>query len=266
MVTLHRYTHPNDLMTIINVLKEYPNSTTKEIREIAEDMGYFIHDKKRFEDSLTLAKDLNLVSAYKKRYTLTEDGEAVYTILYRKPDLFVDLIHGLIIIGDSGFSWAYREVCKLLWTRGHINEIKTREIASEIITKAREVFGDSVSFSPKSVNGVLHWLSELRPSVIMNDKSSSRKSFRRRSFCPPELLILAIDRLYSQHSRNYGSNVLLTEEVLNELCCTCLLEMNALDRVLRYAVNQFDFVESGVGGGWGRYIALHRKPELGDFI
>lgn len=260
MTTLHRHAYPNDLAVVISVLKEYPNSTIKEIVNIAESRGYFVHDKKKLE-ALALARDLNLIN--KKRNILTRKGEIMYDILCKKHDLFADLIHGLIVTNNNGFSWAYREVCRLLWSRGHVYEIETREIAAEVVTTAKEIFGDSISFSPKSVNGILHWLNELNPPV-MDNSSTRRKSFKRRSFCPPELFILIIDRLY--HNRDYGSNILLTEEIINKICYPCLLEISAFDRVLKYAVSQFDFVESGVGGGWGRYIVLHRKPKLEDFI
>jgi len=59
---------------------------------------------------------------------------------------------------------------------------------------------------------------------------------------------------------------LLGEELLYTVCQVCLLEPINFDRVLEYAVAQFSYLEKGLGGGWGRYLILHRQYSVEDFI
>jgi len=59
---------------------------------------------------------------------------------------------------------------------------------------------------------------------------------------------------------------LLSEDKLEAICQVCLLDPEGFDRVLDYALAQFDYLEKGIGGGWGNYLLLKRQPRLEDFL
>lgn len=264
-ITLHKTANPEDLKNIIRILKKNPGLTREEMVKIADKEGYIIEDR-RHMGTLTLAKDLELVK--KTKNELTESGNSIYKTLNRNIDLFPDIIHGLLATLwnpkelDTAFSWAYREVCRILFYSETI-DINSGEIAAEVINQAKEIFNSDVSFSSKSVtNGVLPWLERLSPPVIT--KNNKSRTFKCRIFCPPELLLLVVDSFYK--NRDYGSNLLLTDGVIEEICCMCLIDSNGFDRVVDYATKQFEFLDVGIGGGWGKYLTLYRKPELSDFV
>jgi hypothetical protein len=136
-------------------------------------------------------------------------------------------------------------------------------MASEIEAQARTVFDrPDIVFSPKSVGGAMLWLAELAPPVLIENDTR----FVRRAFCSPELLVLGIDSVYRNDQVDFGSNLLLSDERREAICQVGLLDPEGFDRVLEYAVAQFDYLEVGLGGGWGRYVALHRPPKLEDFV
>ena len=151
----------------------------------------------------------------------------------------------------------------MLWHSVTATLISRRDLASEIEAQARAVFGRSdIAFSPKSVGGALLWLSELKPSVLPGDG----EKFSRRAFCPPELLVLAVDFVYSTEEVDYGANLLLSDERRDAICQACLLDPAGFDRVLGYTTAQFDYLGTGLGGGWGRYLTLRRPYRLDEFV
>jgi hypothetical protein len=105
----------------------------------------------------------------------------------------------------------------------------------------------------------------LSPPVI-HYENDSKGTFIRRAFCPPELFILGVNFIYQTQEVDYGVNLLLSDKQRDAVCRVCLLEPASFERVLEYAINQFDYLEKGLGGGWGRYLTLHRAPKLEDFV
>jgi hypothetical protein len=261
-----RNAHPEDMTTALAVLVSYPGlNTVVEIVDKAESMGFSVRDQQRFEALMT-ARALNLVNA--ERNVLTDKGRTITAIEMNNPDLFADIVHGLqYTLWDKSvpevncFSWTYMTFCRMLWYNGTSEINNRRDIASRVEAAAREMFDRSdIALSPKSIGGALLWLSQLRPEVIKGDDS-----FERRHFCPPELFLLAVDFIYRLEGSDYGSNLLLNDTVRDEICQVCLLEPSSFERVLDYAIAQFDYLEKGMGGGWGRYLTLYRHPELTDF-
>lgn len=259
---------PGDLAATLATLESYPQlSTVSEVVEQAESVGFIIQDRRRLE-ALVTARDLGLV--HQDRNALTERGEVVTRLELHKSDLFVDVIHALsYTLWSSGqeerncFSWSYRALCKMLWRVGDGRLASRRDLASEVEAQARTAFSrPDIAFSPKSIGGALLWLSALTPPVL--DEEETR--FSRRAFCPPELFVWAVGFVYRTQGIDYGVNLLLSDENRDAICQICLLEPERLDRVLDYAVAQFDYLHKGIGGGWGQYLALDRAPELKDFI
>ncbi|MBC8263377.1 MAG: hypothetical protein H8E47_04550 [Anaerolineales bacterium] len=263
-----RNAHPGDMAAVLATLDTHPSlETIAEIVRQAEALGFAIHDRQRLE-ALTTACDLGLVE--KGRNVLTDEGRLLIWLEMDKPVLFVDIIHGLQytlwnerLPSANCFSWSYRALCQMLWHTGAKTVNSRRELASEIETQARTAFGrPDIVFSPKSIGGALLWLTELEPSVLDQDD----ERFTRRPFCPPELFALGVDFVYQTQEIDYGVNLLLIDERRDAICQVCLLEPTSFDRVLEYAVAQFDYLEQGTGGGWGRYLTLRRAPRLEDFL
>lgn len=261
-----RNASPGDLLAALTTIESYPGiPTIGEIVAQAEKLGFMIRDQQRLEALMT-ARDLNLVK--RDENVLTDEGKSLLRIEAVKPDLLADLVHGLQYTlwnehqpGIHCFSWSYRTLCHLLWQAGNLALEDRRVLASEVEGRARSEFGrPEIAFSPKSIGGAMLWLSEMSPAVLDGER------FVRRSFCPPELFVLAVDFLYRSHGIDYGANLRLSEERRDEICQACLLEPSGFDRVLDYAQVQFDYLERGVGGGWGRYITLQRSPRLEDFL
>ena len=263
-----RNAHPGDMAAVLATLDAHPSlETIAEIVGQAEGLGFAIHDRQRLE-ALTTARALGLVE--KGQNVLTNEGQILAQLEMDKPVLFVDIVHGLQYTiwnerfpSTNCFSWSYRALCQMLWHSGAKAMNSRRELASEIETQARTMFGrPGVVFSPKSIGGALLWLTELEPSVLDQDD----ERFMRRAFCSPELFIIAVDFVYQRQEIDYGVNLLLNDENRDAICQVCLLDPACFDRVLEYAVAQFDYLEQGTGGGWGRYLTLHRAPRLEDFL
>jgi hypothetical protein len=259
---------PGDLAAALATLKNYPElSKISKVVEQAESMGFVIQDHRRLEALIT-ARDLGLV--HQDRNILTSKGEVVARLELHKSDLFVDVVHGLLYTlwsprqkGRNCFSWSYRALCKMLWEGGNGELASRRDLASEIEAQARTAFSrPDMAFSPKSVGGALFWLSEITPPVLNEEETR----FSRRAFCPPELFIMAVDFVYRAQEIDYGVNLLLSDENRDAICQVCLLEPERFDRVLGYAMAQFDYLHKGIGGGWGQYLALERAPTLEEFV
>lgn len=263
-----RNAHPGDMAAVLATLDAQPGLGTKaEIVGQAEMLGFTIRDRQHL-DALITARDLNLVR--REQNALTDNGRTLAQLEVNKPDLFVDIVHGLQYTlwdkrcpGIYCFSWSYRALCQMLWHSGTMMTGNRQEIASEIEGQARTVFSQlGISLSQKSIGGALLWLIELRPEVMDNEGTR----FTRRTFCHPELFVLGVNFVYRDQGVDYGANLLLSDEWRDAISQVCLLEPTGFDRVLEYVVAQFDYLEKGLGGGWGRYLTLHRAPKLEDFV
>jgi hypothetical protein len=120
---------------------------------------------------------------------------------------------------------------------------------------------DPASFGPKSLAAIHKWLSALDPPVIENDV------FTRRSFCPPELLLLALGWVVGREGLP-ETDVLLSRETRDAVCRVCLLEPTAFDRALDWMIPIFPRViaPGTTAGFYGRFVRLHKLPELSDVI
>lgn len=263
-----RNANPGDMHTLLDVLGVFPESkTTAEILRHADELGLAVLDRAKF-DALPTARDLGLIELDGCR--LTAKGEALAQIDRVNPTIFPDIVHllhytlwNLASPAANCFSFSYQTVCKELWNGGSSSSLNRRELATKVESIANERFQRSdISLSQKSIGGALDWLYELKPEIFSDDG----EQFIRRSFCPPESLVLAIDFRYREDEVDYGANLLLSGAQREALCQACMLELDSLDRVLDYAIAQFDYLEKGIGGGWGQYITLHGPVEINDFV
>lgn len=239
-------------------------------QELGLSIGYQVKTERLLRDILQPLRDLGLME--RRQILLTDQGKVVSQIANKNTDLFPEMMHYLYYTSwqasrpeEDCFSWSYRTLCKYLWHQGSC-VIDDNLFASIIVAEASQQFQiQTVSFSERSINGITVWLEALAPAVIhANDEKGSR--FSRRAFCSPELFVLAIDFVYRQDDIDYGVNLLLNDQRRESICQLCLLEPSAFERVLEYAVAQFEGLEKGLGGGWGSYLTLHHPPALVDFV
>jgi hypothetical protein len=196
-----------------------------------------------------------------------------------------DLLHFLMYSGwdarrplDFLQSWGYRNCCDRYWAAGEVEltgAYLDRQV-EDTINEAREAFAamkvgefDEISFSRKSLNGAHRWLLALEPPVLHpNTPDAKDRIFRRRSFCQPELIVLALAWVLRHELTVTGVEILLTREKREALCKACLLSPEALDRVLDWAIPTFPALLSpGTRAGvYGRFVRLHKIPTLKDVI
>ena len=266
---------PEYEMDVLSLLENGQESTYEamlsEGQELGLSIGYQVKTERQLRDVLQLLRSFDLMKS--RSIQLTLKGQIVAQLAYNNPDLFPEIIHYLYYSTwhstretESCFSWSYRTLCNYLWKQGATAEDKPA-LFSVVSSEASAKFQiQTVSFSTNSVTGILIWLESLNPPVIEYGDKDSKMAFKRRAFCPPELFVLALDFVYRENEVDYGANLLLNDARRDEICQICLLEPGSFDRVLDYAAAQFDYLEKGLGGGWGHYLTLLRQPKLVDFV
>ncbi len=198
---------------------------------------------------------------------LTEAGHTLATI---RPEIRADLAHFCIYTAydpsearSRTESWAYQQVVNSLWSHSPIEVLSTVNIVSEEVNNsAKELFGDNISFGSKSIRGVRKWLEALSPPVIEAD------IFTRRSFCLPELALLATAHIAQQTDASLGIDLLLTPARREAISRLCLLEPAALDRTFDWMLPLYpQIVTPGTtAGAYGRFIRFLRWPTMSDLL
>jgi hypothetical protein len=257
---------------VLQILDGSGSLTLDEILDFGRQRGYQVGTAMQSKQSLKenpiqTSRDLGLIAA--EVLSLTALGEQMVELLRYKPGIFNEVMHILYYTlwtparnMDNCFSWSYRTTCDQLWESGSIS-IDRGQLVSHVSETAIERFSTNrVSFSKDSVRGVLQWLAELEPSVL----DGETKAFTRRTFCPPETFVLAVDFLYRVEDAAYQTNLLLDPDKQEIICKVCLLEPTAFDTALDWAAGQYDFLQRGTSGGWGSYILLTRQPQIRDFL
>jgi len=203
---------------------------------------------------------------------LTELGERIRHLALEAPGLFPEAMH-LLLYGahlsdqTKRFSWAYAYVVGELWTRGEtaLNTHRLCELALDTVHEAHIHFGvalDKITFGIAGIRGILNWLRELDPPVLLNSNKSL--CFKRRHYCHPLSFLWAVDLLYNKEAFPTGVRMLLTPERAEELCKTCLLDPSVLEDILKLAKRASDYAKGGMfdygfEGGRGMWIFL-RAP------
>jgi hypothetical protein len=204
-------------------------------------------------------------------------SEAGKVIAQLKPEVRPDLVHYLLYTGwqpenpsTNSILWSYREVTNAFWKKTSVNVAQVANvIAEEVRNHTQDIFigipgydSGGVSFSPKSIRGVRKWLEALTPPVIKND------CFSRRCFCSPELALLATGWAAQTMGSEIGIDFLLTPERREAICCLCLLDPAALDKVLDWMLPIYpDVIQPGTSAGvYGRFLHFLKWPEMEDLL
>lgn len=252
---------------------------TKENREFSSVRDLLDFTETRGVGSRTemqsIATDMGLLERESDLVRVSDLGRA-FTRL--RDDVRGDVLHFLMYTGWDETtplrflsSWAYRDCCDRYWAQGNLlltSDYLNRQV-EETINNTREIFErisagefDEVSFSRMSLRGVRKWLDALQPPVIEGD------TFIRRSFCPPELMALAVGYVFRDDPDIAEMDIWLSREKRDEICHVCLLEPDAFDRTLDWTLSVFPkLVEPGTEAGtYGRFIRVHKLPTLADVV
>lgn len=269
---------PETVVEVLLILADNDNIDLDQILSIGTSRGYIVGTTAKSpqsvkENPIQLARDLKLVDS--DHYKLTPEGYDLVKLFAVKPKTVYEYLHFLNystwnpkVPQNNCFSWTYRNLCNNLWDASYL-EIDRSQLADLLANTARTQFGvDNVSLSERSAEGVIKWLRQLDPPVIVEGQGASRKVniFSRRAFCSPESFIFAVDYLYTTSRIGYQTNIILDISKQEEICKTCLLELSGFDNAMEWACGQYNFIEYGYSGGWGKYLVLSRPPSLVDFL
>ena len=265
--------NPENVSALVNAMardRERVFETVQELLEFAEAQGIGSRTEMQFA-----ATKLGLLERGKEGIRISKDGVALTSI---KEEARADILHLLMYSRwneadplDFLPSWSYRVSCDSYWKNHSVqltDEFLDQQV-EHIINEAEIAFTkmgfekvDSVSFSRKSLVGFHNWLNALNPPVIKD------KTFSRRAFCPPELLLLAIGYVVRDEDAVTDMDILLSREKREAICRVCLLEPDALDRALDWMIPIYpDVIEPGTSAGfYGRFIRLHKIPTLADVV
>jgi hypothetical protein len=272
--------NPDNVSRTITILASDPDlnfPTYKELLEILTEDGI----GSRIELPST-ASSMGILTKVEGVIQLSSDGLALARI---REEARGDLLHFQMYSGwdahrplDFLQSWGYRNCCDRYWALGEVQLTSAyldRQV-EETINEAREAFTaqnmrefDEISFSRKSLTGAHKWLLALQPPVLHpNTPDAKDRTFRRRDFCPPELVVLALAWVLRDETTVTGVDILLTHEKREALCKACLLSPESLDRVLDWAIPTFPALLSpGTrAGAYGRFVRLHKIPTVEDVI
>jgi hypothetical protein len=256
--------NPDTLIPLLNIMYEgdvvFPN--VKSLLEFT------------YENGLGSRTELQIFAStcgllHKSKDGIISLSKAGATVAQTKHEVKADLIHFLMYTGWEDKSrentelWAYREVVNLLWDRATLNVLSISSLVNEEIrNKAFELFGENVSFSPKSIRGVRKWLEAVIPPVIEND------NFTHRYFCPPELALMAVGWIAQQTEGELGIDFLLTPDRRKAICKVCMLHPSALDRVLDWMLPlHSEIIVAGTSAGvYGRFLRFLKWPEMSDLM
>ena len=164
--------------------------------------------------------------------------------------------------------WSYSHTVDLLWNSDRVALKEAMSaLVEDVVGDSRNVFVDvdgynpeKVSYSLKSVRGILLWLGALDPPVLIEGV------LRRRQTCSAELIALALGLAARQAGIGTGNDLLLSQERREAVCRICLLEPGYLDRLLDWAIPRFpELLAPGMrGGSYGRSVRLLRIPAVED--
>jgi len=271
-----------------------PDNTLKMIELLAADPDQLFLMQKDLLNLLTennitsrvelpsTAEDMGILTKVDGKIRLSQNG---YALTQVREEARNDLLHFLMYSGWDARrpleflqSWGYRNCCDRYWTAGEIQltSVYLDRQVEETINEARATFTamnvgvfDEISFSRKSLTGAHKWLLALQPPVLHpNSLEAKDRIFRRRGFCPPELVVMALAWVMRNETTVADVDILLTPEKREALCRVCLLAPEALDRVLDWAIPTFpNLLAPGTrAGAYGRFVRLHKIPTLQDVI
>lgn len=255
---------PMYIFQSIEIIAENDISNNKEFENLALLSGKEISNQKDLSHILAFIKRLGIST---ENFDLTELGQSLYNIMYDDNILFNNYLHFLFysqhsLTGVNNSSWVYKTVVDELCNYKIVENIDKNELALKIVELTEhehELHIKGISFRGQSITPLIDWLYSLDPKCI-----EGNKTFKTRSFCQPQLFVLAIDYLFSIKKINYGSLIRINDEVMNIICKLCVLDTQYFDQCLELCKNSYEYVNVSIG--WGKHIRLNKKPQLVDIL
>ena len=276
MARIHILKGFSDLDGALWVLKYHSGLRTRsEIVGAILENGFTVSDRARFE-VMQLLGEWGLVE--RKQQQFTPRGEEFYSLWEMKPDIAIDVLHGLQYslwtqhIPDQNLaSWAYQQVCDYLWEYQTLPQ--TRDLVAYLYDSREELNESQGSianaFSTKSVNGAYDWLSALSPSVLKDIKKTAKgnnfkkATFARRTHCSPALFLMGLSWITRESGNNFGDLVAIDEARKKQVCRFCLIEETGFDFMLSETLRRFSYIS--VQRTVTLYIVIEREPKIADF-
>ncbi|MDE0397485.1 hypothetical protein F4009_10550 [Candidatus Poribacteria bacterium] len=278
MARIHILRGFSDLDGALWVLKYHPELRTRsEIVATILENGLIVSDRTRFE-ILQLLQEWGIAES--KGYQLTLKGKHFYFLWEMKPEIAIDVLHGLQynlwskhVPHQNQASWAYQRVCDYLWEYQILPE--SEDDLTAYVYEMREELDENLgnianAFSRKSVNGAYDWLLPLKPPVLkdVSETSTGRRNFRKASFtrrthCSPALFLMGLSWVSRESKIGFGELVEMTDERKIDVCRFCLIEPSSFDIMLNRTLTRFDFLSMQRIGRL--FVIIQREPQIADF-
>jgi hypothetical protein len=230
------------------------------LHKVAETRGYRLAQRSLDQLLASLGNLRILERNDNNDLILTRLGKLIAHTAKNNPDLVSELIHFTYYTLYDGtnpalrFSWSYRQVCEHLWYQG-THQLDPHRLVTLIQEEAQQAFADfeeyGASFSRDSVNGIVNWLEVLEPSCV-NLINTGTRIFSRRTICPSEIVLLAMEYTKSKFANSNTTQLQLTTEVRKSVAKLCLLEEEVIEEVIQDAAQAFNL--------------LYRQTERGQWI
>lgn len=266
---------PQELYEYLDTIEATSPSSNEELLESAKDLGHSIGTKEKSTEGSVLGR-LGIVNP-SNQFHFTELGDSLVDIMYRDQNLFNTVLHFLYYTAFDRYpdrhvfmSYTYKEFTNYLYDNSPFDSFsgergtivsETTELAEQSsavdISKTRS----GVSLSTKSFSNYLQYLSELSPGVLMENNSGTT-GFERRAFCPPELMIMAIDHMYKRNQTDYETLLHVTDGAKVRIQRICLLSDNGFNKVTDYAEQAYPFFSKK--HDFGLNLRLDREVTLED--
>jgi hypothetical protein len=266
---------PDEIYQYLDTVVAESPTDIDSLQSGASRLGHTIGSTERVRVGPLLAR-LGVVKT-EDQFTPTEMGDRLIDIMYNQPRLFSNILHYLYYTAVDRYpdrhiytSSTYQLFTNYIHRNGPyesfhgskgtiVNDVDVELQQQEGIDPSRATAG--ISISTKTFNGFLRFLVELEPSVNPNGPDET-PGYSPRGFCPPELLVLAVDYLYQQTGTEYGTLLALTEEVRTPIERLCLLSGDGVESVADFADDSFGFFSTNYD--FGQNYLLDHSVSLDD--
>ena len=242
---------PTEVVQVLRVLSRDTLMSPSQIAVLLRDQFGFVMQKdhtyspRRLYD-LGLASRVNQAGSV--RYSLSELGIKVQLLAGIDSGMGYEIMHLLHYTRFSGtpsdrkLFWSYRSLCRMLWVDRVI--ASSHELAARIQAAIGEEFphlndlGKSGGrFSSSGANQGLAWLRALTPSPLVEE------SVVPRALDNMGLIVAALDFVYRSKALPYGSPLLLSPSIVDEVASALFVDPKICMRVLASAGRLFDKVD-----------------------
>jgi hypothetical protein len=244
---------PSEVVQVLRVLsRDAPLSASQIAALLSEQVGFVMQKDHTYAPRRLY--DLGLSSRVNEggsvRYSLSELGAKVQLLAGIDNALGYEIMHFLHYTRFSGdpsdrkLFWSYRSLCRMLWVDRVV--AATQDLAARVQAAIGEEFphlddlGRSGGrFSAAGANQGLAWLRALKPSPIVE------ASVVPRAFDKVGLVVAALDFVYRSNSLPYGSPLLLSPAIVDEVASVLFIDPKNCMLNLVSAGRLFDKVEVG---------------------